>query len=281
VREIIAPTLRILDPTDRLYTSPVRSTPMKYLAGEFLWYFQGRNDVGFIAEYSSFWKQITNDRSGKGLEEGKVNSSYGHLLFGSEWDDAMWEGRPVSQWEWALRSMVKDPDTRQAIMHINRPNHQQDWVKDFPCTLSLQMLLRDGKVHCVAHMRSNDLVKGTTFDVPMFGFFQETFVHHLNALSGRDPVGLGHLTLVANSSHLYDRDLNLVKGMLEGGITSLGGSQPLYEPPFEMCIEDGEWFFRTNDHFSAFVRSAAGDRNARPAIGELHGIYRAMLASLD
>lgn len=276
VREIIAPTLRILDPTDRLYMSAVRSTPMRYLAGEFLWYFQARNDAEYIAEFSSFWKLIRNDRSADGLEQGKVNSSYGHLLFGDGWDDATWEGRPVSQWEWALRSMVRDPDTRQAILHINRPNHQQDWVKDFPCTLSLQMLLRDGKVHCIAHMRSNDVVKGTSFDVPMFGFFQETFVHHLNALSGRDPVGVGHLTLIANSSHLYDRDLNLVKGMLEGGITSMGGSLPLYQPPIEISVEDGEWFLRTNDHFAVLCSVAGGDVIARPAIGDLHGIYKMM-----
>jgi thymidylate synthase len=279
VRELICPTIRILDPTDRLFESAVRSTPMRYLAGEFLWYFLARNDLEYVSEFSSFWKKIANEREAPGLRLGKLNSSYGWLLFSEDWTDATWNDRPVTQWEWALRSMVRDPDTRQAILHVGRTSHQRDWVRDFPCTLSLQMLLRDGAMHCVAHMRSNDLVKGATFDVPMFTFFQETFLAHYNAVAGAT-ARLGHFTLVANSSHLYDSDLNTVKAMLEGGIASRG-SLPLYQPPIEVYESDsGEWSFRHGDHFSVLAALQRGERGIHPITGQLGGIYEMMASAL-
>lgn len=290
IKELIAPTIRITDPTDRLYTSAARSTPMKYLAGEFLWYFSGRHDPEFITKYSAFWNQIKNTESGSsGIDDGMLNSSYGRLAFHQVWADASWNGVPITQWEWSLRSIVRDIDTRQAIVHINRPAHQVDWIKDFPCTMHFQFLVRDGKLHMVVGMRSNDVIKGTTFDIPMFGFFQETMLHNLHQLGQEmnrpdlEGLTLGHLTLVANSSHLYERDYGLAKAMLEGeGIKSLGGSEPLYQPPFHIMDFEGSepsvkgmpWGFARGDHFSVAYEKAANGKVFKPALGDLKGIYK-------
>jgi thymidylate synthase len=295
VRELISPAIRVLNPLDKLYTSPVRSTPMRYLAGEFVWYFAQRNDAEFISRYSAFWNQIKN-RNGVILDPapapgtakfydvippGSVNSSYGHLMMAVR--DARWAGgRAISQWVWALESMLKDPDTRQAVLHVNRPGHQHDWIRDFPCTMSLQFLLRDGKLNLVVHMRSNDLIMGLTYDFPMFAFFQEVFMYHLNKLrtdSGKDPIQLGHLTLFAGSSHIYDRNYAMVEGMLgnlrpvEGMTVPLGVSPVFVERRGEDLVlgksEALEWLERTADGLDP-----AGDYGAFPWYGVMAGELR-------
>lgn len=254
VRELIAPTIRVMNPIDRFYTTEARSTPMRYVLGELLWYFSKSNSLDDIAQYSKFWRNITNEWSEMNgfMVQGQVNSNYGRLL--GDCPDACWMSGDrelsISQWEWALRSMIKDPDTRQAIMHINRPSHQHDWVKDFPCTMSIQMFLRDESLHSVVHMRSNDLIFGLTFDFPLFSMFQETFKANLESLTGRK-YKLGHLTLMAGSSHIYERDFETVGAMLEEGIKSAGPACPLDPAPWQAeWTDDGQeeiLFYESND----------------------------------
>lgn len=233
VKELISPSIRVRNPRNRFYKSNARSTPMRYCAGEFLWYFGLRNDAPFIAKYSAFWNSIKNSASTEMLEENTVNSSYGMLAMDNRWADAHWGGLSTTQWNWALRSLIRDNDSRQAIVHINRPAHQHEWVKDFPCTMHMQFFLREGRLHLVVTMRSNDLIKGLTFDFPMFSFFQEQFLSDLKARSEQEgkPIvaELGHLTLTAGSSHIYDRDYDLVKSMLEEGLKP-NGDYPLQAP---------------------------------------------------
>lgn len=256
VRELISPTIRVLDPTNRFIRSPARSTPMRYIGGEFLWYFGQRVDVEFISKYSAFWGQLKNvHEAGAGLvQQGEVNSSYGYLAMKVR--DAVWDGRKVSQWEWALRSILKDPDTRQAIVHINRTGHQQDWIRDFPCTMHLHFLLRDGKLNMIVGMRSNDQIMGLQFDFPMFSFFQETMVNHLNAL-GVD-CQIGHLTLTASSSHIYQKNYEMVEKMLEDGITVGITTAPLIKSPVNVDMFGDEMEFTPSTELMMLEDHAKG-----------------------
>jgi thymidylate synthase len=58
VKETLNVGLVIKDPRFCLYHNPRRSSQYKYIAAELLWYFTGRSDLGFIENYSSFWRQI-------------------------------------------------------------------------------------------------------------------------------------------------------------------------------------------------------------------------------
>lgn len=231
VRELLSPTIRVRNPLSRFYETSARSTPMRYAAGEFLWYFGLRNDAEFITKYSSFWNQLKNQTNHGPLNEGKLNSSYGELTMGSNWLDAAWDDRWVTQWEWALNSMARDNDTRQAIMHVNRPSHQVSWIRDFPCTILFQFILRGYALHMVVTMRSNDLIKGLTFDFPMFSFFQEQFRYDIELLIGH-PISMGTLTLTAASSHIYERDFDIVSQMIGEGVREHGPVEMLRQPPF-------------------------------------------------
>jgi len=70
--------------------------------------------------------------------------------------------------------------------------------KDVPCLISVQFLLREGKLDCIATMRSNDVIWGLCYDLYLVTMFQELLACELGA-------SLGSYTHVAASMHVYDQ----------------------------------------------------------------------------
>lgn len=188
------------DPTSCLYTNPVRSSQFKYIAAEFLWYFMGRNDVEWISKYAKFWEHIQNP-------DGTVNSSYGNLLFTKK------NEHNLAQYEWALQSLIKDKDTRQAVLHFNLPVHQSFDNKDFVCTMYGIFQIRDNKLNFTIHMRSNDAILGLPTDIAFFATLQMQMLNHLK--DNYPTLELGTYTHIANSLHIYERHFEIVDRMLQ------------------------------------------------------------------
>lgn len=208
IKEISDAVLINEDPTSNLFLNNARNVPLKYLAGELLWYFSGRNDLDFISKFSSFWKNIANS-------DGTCNSAYGNLIF-KEKDSK----GGISQFQWAYDSLVKDKDSRQAIMHFNRPNHQYSGVKDFVCTLIGNFQIRDNKLNFTIDMRSNDIFFGLTFDYPFFTMLQQQMFRHLKKIYPE--LELGTYTHIAHSLHVYERDFDKVKKMMKNEFAVYG-----------------------------------------------------------
>ena len=200
VKETLNVGLVIKDPRFCLYHNPRRSSQYKYIAAELLWYFTGRSDLGFIENYSSFWRQIAND-------DKSINSAYGNLIFKQQNEHG------VSQWQWAMRSLIQDKDTRQAVMMFNKPQYQYGNNKDFICTLSGIFAIRNNRLNLTITMRSNDVVLGTPTDVAFFCMLLQQ-AHKLLKEYYPD-LKLGKYTHIANSYHLYERHFDLVDDMLK------------------------------------------------------------------
>jgi len=199
-KEQLNVALVVEDPRSCLYTNPARSSQMKYIAAELVWYYLGRNDVAFISKWAKFWEQIQND-------DGTANSAYGNLIF------RMKNQHGFSQYQWAMQSLIKDPYTRQAIMHFNMPIHQYFGNKDFVCTMNVNVHIRDNKLHLKLNIRSNDAVWGTPTDAAFFCSLQMQMLNHLRTVY--PDLELGTYTHVADSYHVYDRHYELVNKMLE------------------------------------------------------------------
>jgi thymidylate synthase len=200
VKETLNVGLVIKDPRFCLYHNPRRSSQYKYIAAELLWYFTGRSDLGFIENYSSFWRQIAND-------DKSINSAYGNLIFKQHNEHG------ISQWQWAMRSLIQDKDTRQAVMMFNKPQYQYGNNKDFICTLSGIFAIRNNRLNLTITMRSNDVVLGTPTDVAFFCMLLQQ-AHKLLKEYYPD-LKLGKYTHIANSYHLYERHFDLVDDMLK------------------------------------------------------------------
>lgn len=179
--EILNAVTVIKDPTQNILKSDIRKLPMRYAVGELLWYLSGSNKLSAIKRYSKAWENLSDDGE-------TVNSAYGYRIanqFG------------FNQWDFVRELLKKDPNTRQAVIHIKDASDKP--TKDTPCTVSLQFLLRDGKLHLTTYMRSNDIWLGFPYDVFSFTCLQILMANELD-------VEIGEYTHIAGSLHLYTRN---------------------------------------------------------------------------
>lgn len=105
-----------------------------------------------------------------------------------------------SQLRRCYRLLANDLSSRRAILTIHNPVWDviDGDSKDIPCTLNLQFLVRDSKLHCICTMRSNDIWYGTPHNVMMFTFLQR-------ALAGWLGIPTGDYIHRANSLHMYQK----------------------------------------------------------------------------
>lgn len=199
-KEFLNTALVMENPQACLYENEVRSSQRKYIAGELLWYYSGRNDIDFISRFSKVWQNLQN-------EDGTANSAYGYLIFKNE------TVAGFTQFEWVVNCLLADLNTRQAVMHLNLPTHQYIGNKDFVCTMYINFHVREEKLHMTVHMRSNDVVTGTPTDVAFFSTLQMQVLFMLNQVHPN--ITLGSYTHIADSYHVYDRHYDLVERMIE------------------------------------------------------------------
>lgn len=186
VGEIINAVTVITDPRQGFVKSKERNLSIKYAVGELLWYLSGSNKLEDISPYSSAWKNLSDDGN-------TVNSAYGHRIFNKF---------GFNQWEHVTKLLQKDPLSRQAIIHIKEPNNAP--TKDLPCTICIQYLIRDNKLHSTVYMRSNDIWLGFPYDVFTFTSLQVLMAMELG-------VPVGEYTHIAGSLHLYERNVKNVQ----------------------------------------------------------------------
>ena len=216
-KELLDVALEIEDPRSCLYSNKVRGSQQKYIAAEFLWYYAGRNDVKFISQWAKFWETIQNP-------DGTANSAYGNLIFVKRNEHGL------TQYQWAIQSLMNDPNTRQAVMHFNMPVHQYQSNKDFVCTMYANLHIRNNKLYMSVFMRSNDAVWGTPTDVAFFCSLQMQIHSHLKNIYPE--LELGSYTHIANSYHIYDRHYDLAKRMCDADFV------PVQLPEIEVDLID-------------------------------------------
>ena len=236
----------ISNPRDRLLNIDCRSNIKKYIFGELLWYLSGRDDVEFISKYSKIWARLADD----GLHN---NSAYGKYIFkpmpkigfGSYYGESYSEfvgnlDNYMSQWDFVKETLKKDPYSRQAVIHI-KPIQMYN-TKDTTCTYFLQFFIRNNKLNMVACMRSNDVLKGTTFDVFMFTFMQELMAAELG-------VELGTYTHIACNLHIYMSDIELINKIRDEQIQTklthqfgkIGANFREHDLPILLELENDFW----------------------------------------
>lgn len=190
VGEILNAVTIIEDPTRCILKSPIRKLPMRYMIGELLWYLSGNSSLDAIRLYTDAWNRMSDD--------GKyVNSNYGNRI---QLATCEYSGEIFDQMEMVRQMLIKDPASRQAVIHIKQARNLLKYpTKDVNCTVCLQFFIRDEKLSCTTYMRSNDLWMGFPNDI-----FQFTAIQIYLAM--RLGVGLGTYTHIAGSLHLYERD---------------------------------------------------------------------------
>ncbi len=170
-----------------------RKLGYKFMFREAWWIINGRNTVHDIKEYSKAISNFSND---------------GHYF------DGAYGPRIVDQLRYVVDCLYNDNDTRQAVIEIWRPNPRDS--KDIPCTINVQWLIRNGKIHCIDTMRSSDIWLGWPYDI--FNFSMLTgYILLLLKDRGEEYAGLelGNIHLNAGSQHLYLSNIDAVNEVLK------------------------------------------------------------------
>ena len=170
----------------------LRKPNADYIAREINWYESQSLNVNDIPDGApAIWQKVASDN-------GYINSNYGFLLHSDE---------NHNQYINVINALLKDKHSRQAIAIYTRPKMHYDSTQygmhDFCCTNTVQYLYRDGELHAIVNMRSNDAVFGYNNDIAWQ-------VHVLTKLCADLHLNPGNIYWNAGSLHVYERHFNLL-----------------------------------------------------------------------
>ena len=153
--------------------------------------------VGLRKETPKAWKMSAN-------EHGEINSNYGHLIY---------SGKYFKQYEKVLKELLSNRDSRRASMIYQRPSiwkeYKENGKNDFICTNAVTYYIRNGYLHAVVQMRSNDVIFGYRNDYAWQKEVQDRLREDLyyNGIQ----LELGYIHWHVQNLHVYERHFDLVK----------------------------------------------------------------------
>lgn len=164
-----------------------------YIKQEIAWYDSQSTNVNDIGDkVPAAWKATAN-------KHGEINSNYGYLIYGDKF---------YNQYLQVIAELDNNPDSRRASMIYTRPSiwieYAENGKNDFICTNSVTYYIRDGKVHSVVQMRSNDVVYGYKND---YAWQYKVLCRVAEDLN----VAVGTITWQVQNLHVYERHFELVK----------------------------------------------------------------------
>lgn len=183
-----------INPYNSIVNFDSRQFNWKYFCGELFWYLQGNNNIGDILYFSKFWDLLKDKNN-------NVNSNYGKILIHDN-----------PQIKWVIDNLLKDNNTRKAILTINSEKFQFNNENDFPCTMYLNFFIRDNKLNMKVQMRSNDIFYGFTYDVPFFSLIQQSIYLILKKYIFNLEMGMYYHC--SDNTHIYDKHYKLSNKIL-------------------------------------------------------------------
>lgn len=150
-------------------------------------------------------------------EDGRVNSAYGHILFGR----SSYLPQPPTLYDRIVRTFISEgPETRHAVAIISdRDIHylaRHNGRNDFICTNALNVMIdHDNRLHIIAQMRSMDAVFGYRADYSMWDDLMKRLLMDLNNQSrfgGTEGTSIrrGDITFQVANLHVYPRHFELL-----------------------------------------------------------------------
>lgn len=188
--ELLHATMRISDPRQRWVLARNPAINPAFAIAETFWILGGRDDAGFV----NFWNPALPRYAGNGST---YYGAYGKRLrsaFG------------LDQIERAIDALSKNRASRQVVLQIWDPRSDlptSDGMpasSDIPCNLCAMLKVRNDRLEWMQVMRSNDIFRGTPYNIVQFTLLQEF-------IAGCIGVELGEFVLVMDSLHAYQQDL--------------------------------------------------------------------------
>jgi len=181
----------IVDMRRPVVTDKFRKLNYTFMLAEAAWILGGDNRLEPLAKYNSRMREFSDD---------------GQTLSGAY-------GVPFrEQLDYVANKLREDEDTRQAVMTTWARSPVPS--KDIPCTVALDFKIRDGRLTTQVFMRSSDLWLGLPYDIFAFSMMSFAVMERYYEFGG--PVlEPGKLYITAASSHIYERDMEKARVVLE------------------------------------------------------------------
>jgi thymidylate synthase len=158
-----------------------------YASAELLWYLSRKTSIAGIVAYAPQYKNFAN--------EGDAYGAYGHRIAHNI--------KGQDQLTLACQILVEKSDSRQCVITMWKPDdlvHAKTGVKkDLPCTLHWQFVVREGELHMIVSMRSQDIWLGMPYDVYVNTMCQRIVANQLGLQVGDYVHQIGSL-------HLYEKN---------------------------------------------------------------------------
>lgn len=192
--EILGCELRLSNPIARVSRTESRGLIFSCL-GELFWYLSGSNEGSHIEKYIP--------KYGTFIEaDGLVHGGYGKRLFNMH--------EKYNQIERVIEQLKNATTTRRAVIQLFDSSDLSKDYKDIPCTLNLQFVVRNRKLHMFTTMRSNDAYIGLPHDIFVFTMLQEMISRELQC-----ELGIYHHYVT--SLHIYNANINSAKRFIDEG----------------------------------------------------------------
>jgi thymidylate synthase len=187
--EVLNASLVLRNPLNRLDTTRSRKLNLAFCFAEWLALMTGEDDLSFFTQFIRGYGAYSSD--GK-----KLDGAYGPRIM-----------MPITV---AAEMLEAKPGTRRAVVSIYRnADLYGGGGLNTPCTLTYQFLAREGRLHMVCNMRSNDVYFGLGNDVVV-----NTMVQEWVALASGHK--LGEYYHNAASLHVYHETMRKALGREEG-----------------------------------------------------------------
>lgn len=197
-KEIHPCMIELTDTQDRLVTSYGRPINVAFALAEVLWILSGRRDVPMLEHY--------NKRISAWSDDGAVfNAPYGYRLREAHGHDQLAD---------VIRTLQKDPGSRQAVLAVWLPSQDRGWdvkpddgtwtdwhyephvTEDRACNMLCHLMIRDGGLDWLQIVRSNDAVWGLPYNLMQWTHLHEYVAEHVG-------VPLGKMFWLSDSMHIY------------------------------------------------------------------------------
>lgn len=184
-----------IDPMYPFMNFEHRNLNIDYFRKEMRWKLGADRFDKSICEHAKMWASVMNT-------DGSFNSNYGQYWFGEQLGMMK-----------AINELIRDIDSRRAVIPMLQAGHIGPHVKDSVCTEAIGFRIRDGRLNCSVHMRSSDQIFGLGTDIPTFSFLQRLVLGILQTVYPY--LTLGNMTITAMSSHIYERHFDMVTNILQ------------------------------------------------------------------
>ena len=207
-KEILNFSAVIENPHEKLIFNKERRVNLPAAIARFIWMMAGSDRLADIAFYEPKVSFFSDDNITV------PGSNYGHRI--------LYPRPGINQLNGVIERLKETTDTRRAAISIYHPEDAVRTSRDIPCAFGIFYHIREGSLHATTVMRSNNAHILLPYNIFEFALLAEVVAAEVG-------VPLGTLTHTAVSMHLYSRDTEKAKKVVNQFEQSRGSKNTLPE----------------------------------------------------